>query len=112
MLSGLFLDPPLATPTITWAAPANIVYGTALSSTQLDATASVPGTFTYTPPLGTVLKAGNNQTLSATFTPTNITRYSKVTKSELIDVTQATPTITWPSPAAITAGTPLSTLAA
>ena len=42
VLSGLFLDPVAAsTPTITWAAPANIVYGTALSSTQLDATASV-----------------------------------------------------------------------
>ena len=33
-----------ATPTITWAAPAGITYGTALSATQLNATASVPGT--------------------------------------------------------------------
>ncbi len=32
-------------PTITWSNPANITYGTALNSTQLDATASVPGTF-------------------------------------------------------------------
>ena len=31
--------------------------------------ASVPGTFTYTPAAGTVLGAGNNQTLSVTFTP-------------------------------------------
>jgi hypothetical protein len=36
-------------PTLTWANPLGIVYGTALSSTQLNATASVPGTFTYTP---------------------------------------------------------------
>ena len=34
---------------ITWATPADIVYGTALSATQLNATASVPGTFVYTP---------------------------------------------------------------
>ena len=53
-----------ATPTISWPNPANIVYGTALGSTQLDATASVSGTFTYSPASGTVLKAGNGQTLS------------------------------------------------
>ena len=47
-----------ATPTITWASPAGITYGTALSAAQLDATASVPGTFTYSPAAGTVLKAG------------------------------------------------------
>ena len=45
-------------PTITWNAPAAISYGTALSSTQLNATANVPGTFAYTPAAGTVLKAG------------------------------------------------------
>ena len=45
-----------ATPTITWATPADIVYGTALSATQLNATASVPGTFVYTPAAGTVLR--------------------------------------------------------
>ena len=48
-----------ATPTITWANPASIVYGTPLSSTQLDATASVPGSFAYSPPAGTVLGAGS-----------------------------------------------------
>ena len=41
-------------PTITWPTPAPIMYGTALSATQLDATASVPGTFVYSPPAGTV----------------------------------------------------------
>jgi len=44
--------------TITWNPPAPIEYGTALSATQLDATASVPGTFAYMPPAGTVLQAG------------------------------------------------------
>jgi hypothetical protein len=33
------------TPTITWSDPSAITFGTALSSTQLDATASVAGTF-------------------------------------------------------------------
>jgi hypothetical protein len=36
-------------PIITWRKPADIVYGTPLSNVQLDATASVPGTFVYTP---------------------------------------------------------------
>ena len=109
VLNGLFFDPTSAsTPTITWANPSNIVYGTALSGTQLDATASVPGTFTYTPALGTVLKAGNNQTLSVTFTPTNTTEYASTTATTLINVSQATPTITWAAPASIVSGTALS----
>ena len=33
------------TPVITWAAPADIAYGTALSATQLNAASSVAGTF-------------------------------------------------------------------
>ena len=52
----------IATPSITWISPASIDYGTALSSAQLDATASfdgsgVAGTFAYTPAAGTVLHA-------------------------------------------------------
>ena len=111
VLNGLFFDPSSATkstPTITWANPANIVYGTALSTTQLDATASVPGTFSYSAPVGTVLKAGNNQTLSVTFTPTDTTDYTTTTATALINVTQATPTITWANPASIVSGTALS----
>ena len=48
------------TPTITWPAPAAITYGTALSSTQLNATANLAGTFAYTPTAGTVLTAGSH----------------------------------------------------
>ena len=47
-----------AMPTVTWPTPAAISYGTALSATQLNATASTPGTFAYTPAAGTVLMAG------------------------------------------------------
>lgn len=93
-----------ATPVITWSNPAGIVYGAALGSTQLNATASVPGTFVYTPPAGTVLQAGNGQTLSTTFTPTDTTDYNTAPKSVLINVSKATPVITWPAPAAITYG--------
>jgi len=82
-----------ATPTITWANPATISYGTALSSTQLNATASVPGAFAYTPALGAVPTAGND-TLSVTFTPTDSTHYSTATSTVPISVTQGTLTIT------------------
>jgi hypothetical protein len=81
------------TPTLTWPAPAPLVNGMPLSATQLNAVAtsrllsgltvtgvgtsglpvevSVPGTFTYDPPLGTVLGPGAH-TLNVTFTPTNV----------------------------------------
>jgi len=96
-----------ATPTITWATPAPIVHGTPLSAAQLNATASVPGTFVYTPPAGTVLGAGA-QTLSVTFTPTDAVNYATATATVTLTVTQATPTITWATPAPIAYGTPLS----
>jgi hypothetical protein len=96
-----------AAPVITWAAPAGITYGTALSNTQLNATASVLGTFAYTPALGNVPTAGTD-TLSATFTPTDTTNYSTVTKTVQLSVAEATPTITWSNPATIIYGTALS----
>jgi sugar lactone lactonase YvrE len=97
-----------ATPTITWPTPAPITYGTPLSATQLDASSTVAGTFTYSPAAGTVLTAGS-QTLSVTFAPTDSTDYTAATATVTITVNQATPTITWPSPAPITYGTALST---
>ena len=96
-----------ATPTITWASPAPITYGTPLGPAQLDATASVPGSFAYTPAAGVVLHAGNNQTLSVTFTPTDHIDYTIATAMTTISVNQATPSITWASPAPITYGTAL-----
>src|ERR1700760_4101178 len=94
-------------PIITWNPPAAIAYGTALSSTQLSATANVAGTFSYTPAAGTTLKAGK-QTLSATFIPTNTKTYSAATASVQITVNQAAPTITWATPAPISPGTALT----
>jgi hypothetical protein len=96
------------TPTITWAAPTSIGYGTALSGAQLNATASTPGTFSYTPALGTVLTAGV-QTLSVTFTPTDTTDYSSATDSVQLTVTQATSVVTaWPTASSIVHGQSLS----
>src|SRR5207249_3090226 len=80
-------------------------HGTALSATQLNATASVPGTFVYTPASGTVLAAGAGQTLSVTFTPTDTANYTAATTTVLITVDKATPMITWPTPAAVAYGT-------
>src|SRR5208337_28664 len=97
-----------ATPTISWTNPANIFYGTALSGTQLDATANVAGTFTYTRAAGTVLGAGNNQSLSVSFTPSDTTDYTSATGTATINVLPATPTICWTNPANILYGTALS----
>src|SRR6202042_1387381 len=96
-----------AAPVITWSNPASIVYGTALSATQLNATASVPGTLVYTPAAGSIPAAGTD-TLSVTFTPTDTTSYSTATKTVQITVTQASSTVTWPTPAGIVYGTALS----
>ena len=82
------------TPSITWPNPATIVYGTALTSTQLNATASVPGTFAYSPDLGALLPAGNSQALQVVFTPLDTANYNTVTADAYIDVTARTVTVT------------------
>ncbi len=95
-----------STPMLSWSAPAAIVYGTALSGTQLDAVANVSGTFTYTPAAGTVPAAGT-QTLLATFTPSNTTAYKSATASVSLSVAQAMPTVTWSTPTGIPYGSAL-----
>jgi hypothetical protein len=83
-----------ANPTITWNNPADIIYGTALGSNQLDATGSVQGPITYNPPAGTILSAGQQQQLNTTFAPTDTTNYtSGGTVQNSITVAQATPKI-------------------
>jgi hypothetical protein len=81
-----------ATPTITWATPAAITYGTALNATQLDASSPVTGTFAYSPAAGTVLAAGS-QGLSVIFTPTDATDYAAATASVTLTVNVQTQTI-------------------
>ena len=95
-----------ATPVITWAAPAAIVFGTPLGAAQLNATASTAGAFVYSQPAGTILGAGSHS-LVADFTPADAVNFTTATASVQLSVLQATPTITWPSPAPILHGTPL-----
>ena len=79
------------TPTITWSAPATMLSGTPSElravecngvvhaafrvyrpgTSGLLTTAPIPGTWSYNPPAGTVLSPGMN-TITATFTPTNV----------------------------------------
>jgi len=80
------------TPVITWPAPAAITYGGALGNGQLNATASVPGVFVYTPRAGTVLSVGNGQTLSVFFTPSDMVDYTTAAASTTINVNPAPPT--------------------
>lgn len=74
-----------ATPTISWNNLEDIVYGKVLSSTQLDATSSVLGTFAYTPASGTLLSAGT-QTLKVDFTPADSANYNSVSQTTTINV--------------------------
>jgi RHS repeat-associated protein len=95
-------------PSISWASPSDIVYGTALGSNQLNASSPVAGTYTYSPAAGTVLTAGQH-TLSVTFTPTDTSDYQTATYSVALTVNPATPVITWANPAAISDTTALTT---
>ena len=94
------------TPTITWPAPDPITYGDKLTFAQLNATASVEGTFVYTPGPGYVLPVGTH-TLWVTFTPADSGNYAPLQAAISIVVAKATPALTWPTPAEIIYGTAL-----
>jgi len=87
-------------PAITWPTPAAIAYGAALSAAELNATASVSGTFVYTPAAGEVLAAGTHM-LAVTFTPTDAVNYTTAHAAVSLTVTKETPVIAGPTPAAI-----------
>ncbi len=74
-----------ATPVITWPAPAAIEQGKALGPAQLNASANVPGTFSYNPAPGTVLGVGI-QPLTVTFSPSNTTDYTTATAKNSVAV--------------------------
>jgi hypothetical protein len=82
----------IVAPVVTWNNPVSIPYGTALTASQLNATAPVTGAFVYSPPLGSVLNAGNGQTLSVVFTPSNAL-LPPVNASVLLNVTPVPLTI-------------------
>ncbi len=80
-------------PSITWATPLPIVYGTPLGAAQLNASSPVAGSFTYSPAAGTILNVGQ-QTLQATFTPTDTTDYTTATATVTLQVIPGTPVVT------------------
>lgn len=97
-----------ATPFITWPTPDPISHGTALIATQLNARATVPGTFTYTPAEGEILPPGVHR-LSATLTPTDTLNYTTAHAVVTLTVTEKSPAlVNWPVPAVIPYGTALS----
>jgi hypothetical protein len=90
-----------------WTDPDPIDFGTRLSEVQLNATANVAGQFSYVPPIGVLLLAGEDQTLSVTFMPDDTVNYSAVSTTVRIDVIKADPAILWNRPVEIVVGTPL-----
>ena len=84
-----------AIPVLSWLAPLPIPAGATLDAHQLNATASVPGSFLYTPASGAALGSGIGQTLSVSFTPTDSANYQSATTSVVIDVQKAPQTISF-----------------
>uniref|UniRef100_UPI002AD465F1 beta strand repeat-containing protein n=1 Tax=Frankia sp. Cas3 TaxID=3073926 RepID=UPI002AD465F1 len=102
-----------ATPGLTWSSPADITYGTPLSATELDATATVDGTYAYSDDdqagdaSDRVLHAGPH-TLHVTFTPVDVTDYTSVTRDVTLTVDKADPQLAWtPAVASLVYGVPL-----
>jgi len=81
-------------PALTWKEPAPIVAGTALTATQLNATAryGTAGTFTYLPALGSVMNTVGTTTLKVTFTPKDSTNFNTATASTVLTVLPVTTT--------------------
>ena len=92
---------------LTWSSPPPLPYNSPLGGQQLNAIANVPGTFAYTPAPGATLPVGT-QTLSVAFSPADAVDYLPSTATVPLTIVQATPVISWPTPAAITYGTVLS----
>ena len=81
-------------PALTWATPAAITYGTALSGAQLNASAAgVAGTLVYNPAAGAVLPAGT-RSLAVGFTPNDASVFTSAGASVNLAVNPAPLTIT------------------
>jgi hypothetical protein len=94
-------------PHFVWQPPTDLVYGTVLSlEDHCHATATfaegdintVPGTFVYDPPPGTLLETGE-YTFTCTFTPTDTHNFHVVTAAVQLFVHRALPLIQWTAPA-------------
>ncbi len=83
---GAFESQPPAAPVISWNDPESILQGTPLGDKQLGATTNTPGTFVYTPGIGTVLNVGLGQALSVDFTPDDTNYFVSTSAMVAIDV--------------------------
>lgn len=72
-------------PTLSWDTPADLKQGYPLTTAQLNAKANLPGSFEYSPPLGTLLPPGP-QKLTATFTPTDTYSYGSTSIETVINI--------------------------
>ena len=95
-----------ATPLIDWPRPKAVPFGTRLSARQLNASASVPGTFEYSPAPEEQLAAGTH-TLAVTFAPRDSANYTTAQATVSLYVARARPIIEWPEPKPARFGTPL-----
>ncbi|HYG98895.1 MAG TPA: MBG domain-containing protein [Terriglobales bacterium] len=92
-----------ATPIVTWTDPPDITYGAGLSNAQLNATftctvngspLTVAGTPTYTPNVGTLLKAGDHQPLQVSFAATDTSNFNTVSATVYVNVNKAMASVT------------------
>lgn len=80
-----------ATPVIVWPAPASMIFGEPLGGGQFNAIAtgvggfSLPGSFAYSPPAGTVLNPGEHS-LTVNFAPDDGVNYNSASKSVVVAV--------------------------
>ena len=86
-----------ANPVITWPTPASVPYGTLLGQAQLNASANVAGTFTYSPAAGTPLLAVGSHTLTVRFDPQDTTHYRSTTATTTLNVVDLTRPVIVPS---------------
>jgi hypothetical protein len=91
----------LIAPIVTWNEPKPIEYGTPLTTTQLNATASVEGKFSYQPDSGDVLAVGRYR-LNVSFVPTDTEKYGSVEKFVYLAVDPPKPRSTPPPPVVTT----------
>lgn len=91
---GTFTVQPPEAPVVWAPSPSVIVYGTALSLEQLNATSEISGTFDYSEnPAGMVLSAGTH-TLMGTFTPNDLVTHRVTPITANVQVDPAPLTIT------------------
>ena len=115
VLSHGYVNVSQSFPTLSWATPANITYGTPLGAGQLNATANrgvkhglpLAGTFTYSIPAGTVLPVLTGANLTAYFTPDDTANYASTAISVTLDVDPAV-LVTTPNNLTIVSGQPIN----